>query len=108
MSQFIYKIQLVRPELLAEGPTDKESQILQNHAAYIADLTKQSKVLLAGRTQTEDPNAFGIVIISVATESEAIEIMNNDPAVKHNVMTAEFFPYNIAFLSEHIQAHFKG
>jgi len=105
MAQYIYKIQLVRPELLSEGPTEEEAQILEDHASYISELTKQSKVLLAGRTQITESEAYGIVIISTPTESEAIEIMNNDPAVLHKVMRADFSPYNIAYISASIHEH---
>lgn len=100
MQQYIYRIQLLRPQILTDGPTERESEILEDHAAYLSELTEQSKVLLAGRTQTVDPDAFGIVILSVSSEDEAINIMNNDPAVKYKVMKNEIFPFKIAFLSE--------
>ena len=105
MSQYIYRIQLIRPEILTDGPNDKESAILQDHASYIDHLTQQSKVLLAGRTQTNDADAFGIVILRATSDEEAIEIMQQDPAVQHKVMRAEIFPFKTAFLSRGIHEH---
>ena len=106
--QYIYKIRLVRPELLTDGPTAQEAEALQGHAAYLAALAAEDKVLLAGRTQIEDAEAFGIVILSVTSEQEAETIMNNDPAVLHGVMNASLFPYQIAFMSPNIAAHAGG
>jgi uncharacterized protein YciI len=45
-----------------------------------------------------DEKTFGIVIIEVESEEEALNIMNNDPAVSEGVMTAELFPYRVALI----------
>ncbi|WP_143128251.1 YciI family protein [Psychrobacillus sp. OK032] len=39
---------------------------------------------------------MGIVILEVDTEEEAVELMNNDPAVKEGIMEAQLFPYRVA------------
>ena len=105
MNQYIYKLHLNRPELLTQGPSDEESEILQDHAAYIAKLTNENRVLLAGRTQTTDTDTFGIVIFCAASEDEAKALMANDPAVKNQVMNAKLFPYSISFLADEIHKH---
>ena len=105
MSEYIYKIQLIRPEVLSEGPTEEEAKILKDHAEYVDQLTQESKALLAGRTQNIDATAFGIVILSVESEEEAKHLMDNDPAVKYGVMNAELYPYKIAFLSSDVDKH---
>ena len=104
-SQYLYRVQLNRPEILSEGPTEQEAEVLQAHASYVDELANQSKVLLAGRTQAATPEAFGIVIIAATTEADAQAIMRNDPAVMHGVMRGELFPYQIAFMAPDIQQH---
>lgn len=95
-NQYIYKLQLTRSDLLTDGPTEQEAAIFEEHVSYLEALAEQSKVLLAGRTQTDEPSGFGIIILNTDTEGEAMNIVRNDPAVKHGVMQAEFFPYRIA------------
>ena len=106
-NQFIYLLRPRRLEMLTQGPTPAESRILQEHVDYLEKLSRQSVVLLAGRTQTADQNTFGLVILVAECEETAREIMKSDPAVCQDVMTAELFPYKIASLSEDIAAHFE-
>ena len=96
--QYLYRLQLVRPALLTDGPTDEEAAVIREHVAYLEKLAKDSSVLLAGRTQA----VFGIVILGAASDEQAQDIMNNDPAVKYGVMTADIFPFSIAVLSDAI------
>jgi uncharacterized protein YciI len=96
-SQFLYRIQPSRPGLLREGPTPEEAEVIEQHAAYVGDLTERGVVQLAGRTLNTDPSAFGIVIFRAESEQAARTIMQQDPAVKHGVMAAELFPYRISF-----------
>ena len=88
--------------MLTEGPTESESRVLTDHLGYLERLSEEAVVLLAGRTQTADRSSFGIVILTADSESEAEEIVANDPAVKHGLMDARLFPYRIAVLSDSI------
>ena len=101
-NQYLYQMQLTRPELLTEGPTESEAEVLKAHGAYLEGLVEAGTVLLAGRTQTTDPEGFGIVILEAESESAARELMENDPPVKVGLMTARLFPYRIAMVSESI------
>ena len=97
--QFIYTLKLI-PELIDPNNwTDKEHQIVEDHFSRLSELLKAGKLILAGRTQTMDENTFGVVILQVETEEEAIRLMNHDPAVKEGVMTAELFPYRVALFN---------
>ena len=98
MQQYLYKIQPVRPEMLTEGPTETESQIVSDHFSYLKDLMERGVVILAGRTQNNDYSSFGIIIFKAESEEQAREVVRNDPAVKNNVMRAELYPYRIALL----------
>ena len=57
---------------------------------------------MAGRTLIMDPTGFGIVIVEVDSEEEAIELMESDPAVKEGIMAATLFPYRVALLRKKI------
>jgi uncharacterized protein YciI len=100
--QFLYQIFPARPDMLTDGPSESEAQVIQDHFDYLQGLTRDSTVLLAGRTQTTDPSTFGMVILQAGSEQEAREIMENDPAVKHGLMRCTLFPYRIAVVSDSI------
>lgn len=97
--QYLYRIRPVRRTLLEEGPTAHEAAVVAEHFQYLQKLVENNVVLLAGRTLNNDESAFGIVIFVAPTESDAQEIMRNDPAVSKGVMEAELFPYRIALWS---------
>ena len=48
--------------------------------------------------QNNDESTLGIAIFEAEDESTARNIMENDPAVKGGVMTAELYPYQIALM----------
>ena len=98
-SQYIYTLRPVRLEMLSEGPSTEEANILQQHVKYLERLAQTDKILLAGRTQTSSASTFGIVIISATTADLAEEIMAKDPAIKGDIMTGELFPYRVAVMS---------
>jgi uncharacterized protein YciI len=95
--EFLYRLRPTRAEMLTDGPDGDESAALEGHSSYLADLAKRGVVRLAGRTQTADPNTFGIVVFWAPDENEAGRIMNDDPAVSRGVMSAELFPFKTAF-----------
>ena len=96
--QFIYVLKL-KPGLL-NNFTDREEEIVDRHFNKLQELLKEGKLVLAGRTLNMDEKTFGIVIIDVPSEEEAKNIMENDPAVKEGVMTAELFPYRVALIKK--------
>ena len=100
MKQFLYKLTLI-PELLEESNwTDKENNIVSEHFHALQLLLKNDTLIMAGRTLNNDPSAFGIVVIQVPSEDEAEALMNNDPAVREGIMTAELFPYSVALYND--------
>lgn len=98
-TQYLYRIQPTRPAMLTEGPTPAEAEIVSQHFNYLRDLADQGIVLLAGRTLNTDESTFGIVIFRAASDDDAVAIMQADPAVQHDVMQAELFPYRIALMT---------
>lgn len=97
--QFLYKIQPTRPEMLSEGSTPAESEIVSQHFGYLQGLMEQGVVVLAGRTLNTDASSFGIVIFNAADEEAARKIMHDDPAVRKGVMRAELYPYRMALIA---------
>ncbi|CAN5565436.1 hypothetical protein BH10PSE7_BH10PSE7_30500 [soil metagenome] len=98
--QFLYRLTLVRPALLIEGPTADEARIIAEHFAYLKGLTEAGTMILAGRTQTTGPETFGLAILEAASDGEARAIMESDPAVSSGLMSAELFPYKIALMRQ--------
>src|SRR6266436_636535 len=100
VTEYLYKIQPTRLEMLTQGPTADEATLVAQHFAYLQGLAAQGIVVLAGRTLNADERAFGIVVFRAASEETARDVMNNDPAVKNGVMRAELYPYRIAVMAK--------
>jgi uncharacterized protein YciI len=97
--QFLYRLRPTRLGMVTEGPTEDERAVLAAHGAYLAGLAEKGVVRLAGRTQTDDESTFGVVVFEARDDTEALRIMNGDPAVNGGVMRAELYPFRIAFRS---------
>lgn len=95
MQEFLYRLQLVRGDMLQTGPTAQEQAVVAEHFAYLQDLTAKGHIILVGRTLTTDENAMGLAIFRAESENEARAIMNNDPAVTKGVMTATLYPFKV-------------
>src|SRR5690348_461067 len=100
LKEYLYMVRATRLGMLTEGPTDQEMVIVGQHFNYLKDLTERGVVVLVGRTQNNDETTFGIAIFRALDDEAAREIMNNDPAVRNNVMTATLYPYRIALLAK--------
>jgi uncharacterized protein YciI len=98
MCQWIYVLKPIRLEMLTEGSTPEEDEIVSRHFAYLSDLTGKGVMILMGRTQNNDESTFGIAIFEAEDEAAARAIMENDPAVKNGVMTATLYPYKVALM----------
>ncbi len=97
---FIFKIQPARPEMLLEGATAEEEQIISDHFDYLQRLTEEGVALLVGRTLTREYSSFGIMIYRAESEEAARKVIADDPAVIHRVMRAEVYPFRISLLGQ--------
>lgn len=95
----IYVLRPARPEMLTSGPTEHETEVIGSHFSYLEELTRQGRVVLAGRTIDQGPATLGIVVLETGGV-EARQIMERDPAVREGVMTAELIPFGLALLRE--------
>ncbi len=101
MQQFAYKLTLTDPELARnpEAWTAEQNAVIGVHFNYLKKLTEEGTVIMAGRSP--DPETgFGIVVLEASSSEVAQEIMNNDPAVKNGLMSAEFHDFHIALMRE--------
>lgn len=95
MQEFLYKLQLVRGDMLRTGPTAAEQAVVAEHFAYLQDLNAQGAIILVGRTLTTDENAMGLAIFRADSEDAARQIMNSDPAVTKGLMSATLYPFKV-------------
>ncbi|MED1203801.1 YciI family protein [Heyndrickxia acidicola] len=100
LKQYIYTLKLFPALLDEKNWTEREHAVVSRHFEALQKLMEQDKLILAGRTLNMDETTFGIVILQTTTEEEARNLMEQDPAVKEQVMTAELFPYKIALMNE--------
>ena len=105
MSEYLYRIQPTRPEMLSQGPSPEEGRLIGEHFAYLQDLVARGVVSFAGRTMDPDADAFGLVVFEACDEETALGIMQADPAVAAGVMQARLFPFkSILKASPSVQA----
>ncbi len=95
MQEFLYKLQLVRKDMLRTSPTESEQAIVTEHFAYLQNLNAQGVIIFVGRTLNIDENAMGLAVFRAESEDAARRIMNDDPAVKNGVMTATLYPFKV-------------
>jgi len=96
MEEFLYRLEPARAGMVIEGPTARETEIVGAHFAYLESLTREGRVLLAGRTDTGDARVFGIVVFRAENLAAASALMKADPAVAEGVMRGEVFPFHLA------------
>ncbi len=94
-SYYIYQIRPVRPDF-NDRSTAEDDKIMADHFQYLTKLLNDGKLLLAGPCLDA---AFGIAIYKAESDSEAKDIMENDPSVVSGIMTAEYHPFKISLLS---------
>lgn len=74
--------------------TPEEALTIAAHFDYLASLTRDGRVLLAGRCQDSPP--VGIVVLQEDDERAARELVAADPAVAAGLFEAEIRPFRIA------------
>jgi uncharacterized protein YciI len=95
MKEFLYKLQLVRGDMLRTGPSDAEQEVVAEHFAYLQNLAAKGLIILVGRTLTTDENTMGLAVFRAESEDAARQIMKDDPAVQKGVMTATLYPFKV-------------
>lgn len=89
---FIYVLRLVKPESF-DNMSPEDEKIINEHFERLKKGLDKGTLILAGPCLD---GAFGIVIFRAKSLTEAETFMNNDPAVKTGVMTAELHPFRVS------------
>jgi uncharacterized protein YciI len=71
-------------------------KIVGEHFEYLQDLQRKGDLILAGRFSDV---LIGLSMLEVDSYERAMEIMQNDPAVKAKIFHAEIYPWRIALSS---------
>lgn len=93
---YLYRIQPTWHEMLIEGATPEEAEIIGEHFTHLDRLTREGVAILVGRTLSTEQDTMGIVIFKARSDEEARALMQADPAVSKGVMSAKLFPFRIA------------
>ncbi len=82
----------------AKNWSKQDEAIVGEHFQRLVKMKNEGVVLLAGRTQLElnDAGMMGLVIFYAKDEKEAIQFMQDDPAVKNKIMLAKVVSYAVA------------
>ena len=82
----------------AKNWTKQDEAITGEHFQRLVKMKNEGVVLLAGRTQLDlaDAGMMGLVIFFAKDEKEAMQFMQDDPAVKNKIMLAKVVPYSVA------------
>ena len=98
---YIYILNLAMERLRSpEGWTEEENKVVGVHFKYLTDLYEKGIVKYVGRT-VDDRSSFGMVVFEADSEDEARSIMDNDPAVVNEIMTATLYPFRAVYNSGH-------
>ncbi len=93
MSQHFLIVYRPPRERFHENGTPEEFAEVGKHDEYLERLNSEKTVLFAGRVEDA---TFGYALLETENEEKAREILENDPAVKAKVFTAELWPFKLA------------
>ena len=93
---YLIRIRGTRPDW-PDNMTDRETKVMHDHFLYLKKLTEEKKVLMAGPVFDE---RFGLVILRVQDEREAVSIMDKEPSVVAGVHTYEIHPMKVSLMAE--------
>jgi uncharacterized protein len=97
MSSKTTYVYLVRPtrEGFNETSTPEEQAIVGEHFERLKAMHTAGDLVLAGPCTDA---AFGVVVFRAASLDEARDIMENDPAVKNGIFSAELHEFRVSLL----------
>ena len=74
--------------------TDAERAVMAEHSNYFRLQFDVGNVLIYGPVMAND-GAFGIAVLEVADESQALTVMKNDPSVRVGLNRFELSPMRV-------------
>jgi uncharacterized protein YciI len=94
--QYIYTIKLIDRLHELKKWTAEDQEAVNEHFKYLKIQMNLGKKILAGRTQNDLKDTFGIVIFNAQDDDEAQSFMESDPSIIAKVMIGNLYPYAIA------------
>jgi uncharacterized protein len=94
--QYIYTIKLIDRLHELKKWTAEDQEAVNEHFKYLKIQMNLGKMILAGRTQNDLKDTFGIVIFNAQDDDEAQSFMESDPSIIAKVMIGNLYPYAIA------------
>lgn len=100
MKTYLYILELTDAYKIESQWTEQTNATVSAHFNYLKQLHEQGIVLIVGKTDYDiaHPHNKGYVIFNAETETEALQIMNNDPAVQQQIMQASLHPFKLALM----------
>ena len=95
MKQYIYLVRPVRRGFAIDNITEHEARVMQEHSTYLETLMQRGQLILCGPCMDA---AFGVAIFEAASDEEAREIVEADPAVRSAIMASELHPYRVSLM----------
>jgi uncharacterized protein len=80
-----------------EDMTPEEEEIMGEHFDYLKNLVIEKRVVMAGPVMNP---TFGLIILRVESETEALEIMQSEPSVSKGLHTFEMQPMILSLLMD--------
>jgi uncharacterized protein YciI len=93
-STYIYVLNLIDRNKFTKTSSEEEA-IMSEHFERLKKALADGMLILGGPCLDGE---FGVVIFRARSEEEAREFMNDDPAVKHGIMTAELHPFRVSLI----------
>jgi uncharacterized protein YciI len=95
---YMYTLELLRPEIKTEGPTEAEAATVKRHWAHLQDLLESGKLIFAGRTLSILDNGFASIVFLAVSEEAAQAIMDRDPGIREGVFRGHLYPYQVLLM----------
>src|SRR5690349_16402937 len=88
-----FTVVLLTDESPSKNPASTDSaQIAKDHVAYVMDLSKAGKIVLAGHFSGPD-NLHGLLIFTEKSKDKVKEMVDSDPVVKIGGLTPHLFSW---------------
>jgi hypothetical protein len=95
MSKQHYFVKLIPPRAtFPQDMTDSERAVMMEHTVYFRQKFDQGNILIYGPVMAVG-GAFGMAVLEVVDESEAMLLMRNDPSVRGGLNRFELSPMRV-------------
>ena len=95
---YLYTLELIRPAIKTEGPTEAEAAIVKRHWMHLQDLATKEQLIFAGRTLSIDEGGFASVVFRARSEGEARAVMERDPGIREKLFRGHLYPYQVLLI----------